>query len=127
VSKDSKEVDDYISTSPKEARAGLRKMRTIIRGVAPGAVEGFSYRMPYYNYKGSLAWFGLSTAHIGLYIRPPVIQEHRKDLEGYVTTKSAVHLPLDREIPVVQVRKLIRARVKINEAEESKRTGRSKS
>jgi uncharacterized protein YdhG (YjbR/CyaY superfamily) len=42
---------------------------------------------------------------------------HRRELEGYGTTKSAVHLPLDREIPVSLVKKLVRARMKMNEAE----------
>ncbi len=82
------------------------------------ARESISYKMPYYSYKGRLAWFGLQRAHIGLYLRPPVIEEHRKDLEGYVTTKSAVHLRLDRRIPVPLIKKLVKARMKINEAEE---------
>jgi len=73
--------------------------------------------MPYYDYKGRLVYFGLFTNHIGLYIRPPVIGEHRRELEGYVTTKSAVHLPLDGQIPISLVKKLVRARMKINEAE----------
>ena len=73
--------------------------------------------MPYYDYKGRLAWFGLQSKHIGLYLRPPVIEEHRRELAGYETTKSAVHLPLDAEIPVALVQKLVRARMRKNEAE----------
>ena len=64
-----------------------------------------------------MAWFGLFTNHIGLYVRPPVIQEHKKEFEGYVTTKSSVHLPLDRKIPVALVKKLVKARLDKNEAE----------
>jgi uncharacterized protein YdhG (YjbR/CyaY superfamily) len=64
---------------------------------------------------GRLAWFGLFTSHIGLYLRPPVVEKHKDELAGYVTTKSAVHLPLDREIPVALVKKLVRARVKMND------------
>jgi uncharacterized protein YdhG (YjbR/CyaY superfamily) len=74
--------------------------------------------MPYYEYRGRLAWFGLQKAHIGLYVRPPVIEEHKSELAGYETTKSAVHLPLDRKIPVLLIKKIVKARMKKNEAEE---------
>jgi uncharacterized protein YdhG (YjbR/CyaY superfamily) len=102
--------------APKEVRDKLREVRAAIREVAPAASEGISYRMPYYDYKGRLAWFGLQNGYIGLYIRPPVIEEHREELTAYETTKSAVHLTLDRTIPVALVKKLIRARMKKNEA-----------
>jgi hypothetical protein len=46
-----------------------------------------------------------------------VIQRHAKELEGYVTKKSAAHLPLYREVPVSLVKKLVRARMEVNEAE----------
>ena len=72
--------------------------------------------MPYYNYKGRLAWFGLHKAHIGLYIRPPVIEEHKIELTKYTTTKSAVHLPLDEPIPTPVIKKLVKARMKKNDA-----------
>ena len=112
-----RDVDIYIQAAEVAARKKLIEVRNAIKEVAPGARERISYGMPYYDYRGRLAWFGLQTNHIGLYLRPPVIQEHSKELEGYVTTKSAVHLPLDRKIPVSLIKKLVRARMKINEAE----------
>ena len=56
----------------------------------------------------------LSKGYIGLYIPPPIIGDHEAELEGYTTTKSAIHLPADR-LPVALVRKLIRARMRHNE------------
>src|ERR1700674_4695296 len=90
-----KSVDAYISEAPKGTQDKLEEIRAAIREAAPTAVEGFSYGMPYYAYKGRLAWFALAKAHIGLYIRPPVVEEHKNELAGYGTTKSAVHFPLD--------------------------------
>jgi uncharacterized protein YdhG (YjbR/CyaY superfamily) len=120
------DVDEYISSAPKRAQAKLRQVRAAIREAAPEATESISYRMPYYAYKGRLAWFGLHTSHIGLYIRPPVVEEHRRELEGYETTKSAVHLPLDRDLPVRLILTLVRARVRMNEAEEKRKRSGSK-
>ncbi|MGP8124856.1 MAG: iron chaperone [Nitrososphaerales archaeon] len=111
-------MDEYISAAPKEVQARLKEVRAAIREAAPTAHESISYRIPYYDYKGRLAWFGLQKAHIGLYLRPPVIEEHRNELAGYVTTKSAVHIPLDGRIPVPLIRKLVKARMKKNEAED---------
>jgi uncharacterized protein YdhG (YjbR/CyaY superfamily) len=99
-------------------QAKLREIRAAIRGAAPAAHESISYRIPCYDYKGRLVWFGLQKAHIGLYLRPPVIEEHKNELAGYETTKSAVHIPLDRKIPILLIRKLVKARMKKNEAEE---------
>lgn len=111
------DVDGYISAAPKEVQGKLREVRAAIREAAPTAKEGISYGIPYYDYKGRLAWFGLQTAHIGLYLRPPVIEEHKKELAGYVTTKSAIHLSLDKDIPVPLIKKLVKARMIRNESE----------
>ncbi len=109
-----KDVDSYIAAAPEEARGKLREIRSAIRQVVPDARESISYGMPCYSYGGPLAWFGLHSEHIGLYIRPPVVAEHRRELKGYVTTKSAVHLPLDRKIPVHLIKKLVKARMLID-------------
>jgi uncharacterized protein YdhG (YjbR/CyaY superfamily) len=118
MDKAAKNVDEYISAAPKEAQDKLREVRAAIKEAAPTAHESISYKMPYYDYKGRLAWFGLHKEHIGLYIRPPVIEEHKNELADYETTKSAVHLPFDRKIPVPLIKKLVKARMKKNEAEE---------
>jgi uncharacterized protein YdhG (YjbR/CyaY superfamily) len=114
------DVDAYIRAAPKEIQGKLREVRGAIREAAPLAHESISYGMAYYAYHGRLAWFGIHTGHIGLYLRPPIVEEYRKDLKGYVTTKSAVHLPLDRKIPVRLIKKMVRARIKMNESEKRK-------
>jgi len=111
-------VDAYIRAAPRSAQPKLKQVRAAIREVAPEASESISYGIPCFNYKGPLAWFGLHTTHIGLYLRPPIIAEHKAELEGFETTKSAVHLPLDKEVPTALVKELVRARMRKNEAEE---------
>jgi uncharacterized protein YdhG (YjbR/CyaY superfamily) len=114
----SPEVDAYIARAPPETRARLERVRAAIRAVAPDATELVSYRMPGYSYpgyryKGMFAWFGLQSRHIGLYVRPPTIENHRRELATYGRTKSAVHLPLDAEVPVTLVQTLVRASLRI--------------
>ena len=112
--KGAKTVDEYITSAPRPAQAKLRELRAIIKEVAPTAREGISYRIPFYEYHGRLVYFGLQSNYIGLYLRPPVIQEHEKELAAYETTVSAVHLPLSEKVPVSLVKKLVKARMKIN-------------
>jgi len=110
----SHDVDAYIRTAPKESRAKLGQLRRIIKSVVPKAKEGISYKIPYYDYHGPLVWFAAFKEHIGIYLRPPVIAEHRQELRGYITTKSAVHFPMDKPLPVALIRKLVKARMAKN-------------
>jgi uncharacterized protein YdhG (YjbR/CyaY superfamily) len=113
-----KDVDEYIARAPKGAQDKLQEIRVAIRETVPTAVESISYGMPFYDYKGRLAWFGLAKAHIGLSLRPPVVEENKNELADYETTKSTVRFPLDKKIPVPLIKKLVKARMKKNEAKE---------
>jgi len=108
-----RDVDAYISAAPRNLQGKLRQMRAAIREAAPEAEESISYMMPGYD-NGRVAWFGLMKAHIGLYLRPPIIKEHRKELSTYKTTKSTIHFPLDKRLPVGLIKKLVRARIEKN-------------
>lgn len=48
-----------------------------------------------------------------LHVRPPVIQEHEKELVNYRTTKAIVSFPIDKEIPIPLVKKLVKASLKV--------------
>ena len=52
-----KTVNEYILMAPKEAQGKLKQIRRIIKAAAPKALEKLSYGMPYYGYKGRLAYF----------------------------------------------------------------------
>lgn len=109
-----KSVDEYIASAPEEIQGKLKDLRKAIKDVAPDALEKLSYQMPYYGYKGSLAYFSFFKNHIGLYIPPPVIEDHKKELKGYVTALATVRFPLDKKLPISLIKKLIKARVKKN-------------
>ena len=115
-----KNVDAYIAAAPKEVQGKLKELRAIIKSVALKAEERISYGMPYYTYKGRLAYFALAKAHIGLYIPTPVIEDHKHELADYETTKATVRFPPDKKLPVALIKKLIKERMKKNEAERKK-------
>jgi uncharacterized protein YdhG (YjbR/CyaY superfamily) len=112
------EVDEYIARCPQEAQTNLAKMRAAIQAVAPGAMErtdyfempGYSY--PGFDYDGMFVWFSFKRPYIRLHVRPPVIQEHSKELSGYLTTKAIVSFPMDTRIPLTLVKRLVKASLK---------------
>lgn len=109
-----KDVDEYIALAPKEVQDKLKEFRATIKTAAPSAQERISYGMPYYYYKGRLVYFGL-------YIPIPVVEEHKSELKGYETTKATVRFPLDKKLPVMLIKKLIKVRVKKNNETEKKK------
>jgi uncharacterized protein YdhG (YjbR/CyaY superfamily) len=117
MKKTPKDVDAYISEAPKDVKGKLKKLRIAIKEVVPTAVERISYGMPYYDYKGRLAYFAFAKSHIGLYIPPPVIEEHESELKNYETAKATIRFPIDKPLPIALVKKLIKVRMKKNEAE----------
>jgi uncharacterized protein YdhG (YjbR/CyaY superfamily) len=119
--KKAKDVDELISGAPEKIRGKLKKLRKLIKETVPQAKESISYGLAFYEYKGRLVYFGLQKNHIGLYIPPPIIEDHKKELENYGTTKSAIHLPFDQTLPEALIKKLIKARVKHNEESEKSR------
>jgi uncharacterized protein YdhG (YjbR/CyaY superfamily) len=96
------EVDEYIARCPKEAQGTERTDYF--------QMPGYSY--PGYDYDGMFAWFSFRKSYIRLHVRPPVIQEHSKELAGYPTTKAIVSFPMDKPIPLTVVKKLVRASLK---------------
>ena len=113
--RESSKVDAYIARCPKEARGDLAKIRAAIRAAAPGATErtdyfqmpGYSY--PGFDYDGMFVWFSFKKPHLRLHVRPPVIQEHGKELAGYATTKAIVSFPMGKPVPITLVKKLVKA------------------
>ena len=84
-------VDAYIAAAPKEVQSKLQALRAAIKAAAPKAEEQISYGMPYYGYKGRLAYFAYAKHHIGLYAMPPIVKDHAKELRKYKTATYGDH------------------------------------
>ncbi|HET9493082.1 MAG TPA: DUF1801 domain-containing protein [Chloroflexia bacterium] len=113
------DVDDYIAQAPDELQPRLQQLRSAIMAAAPGAKERISYGIPYYEYMGRLIYFQLWKKHIGLYaLTTPVLAEHKEELKGRLMPKGTVRLPLDEELPVDLVTRLVKAQARENEKAE---------
>jgi hypothetical protein len=75
-----------------------------------------------------LEGYSACSGRISAYFSAPRESEEYEDhLKSYVTTKSAVHLPLDRDTPILLIKKFVQARVKMNDEEADRRKYRRRS
>ena len=115
-------VDEYIALFSKDTQKLLKQLRTAIRKAAPQAEETISYQMPAYNLYGKVVYFAAYEKHIGFYPMPSAIENFKKELAGYNTSKGTVQFPLDKPLPLSLIAKITAFRVKENlQAAETKR------
>lgn len=111
-----KDVDAYIAAAPGTAQPLLNQLRAVIRTAAPQAKERISYGMPSYVHHGRLAYFAGYEGHVGLYGVAHVAGEQDAGVAKYLENQSTLRFPVGQELPVSLITKLIKARVKQNEA-----------
>lgn len=100
-----KTTDQYIAGFPPAVKKQLEQIRKTIRDHAPGAVEGISYGMPGFKYKGKpLVYFAGYENHIGFYATPTGHETFKKDLAGYKTGKGSVQFPLTEPMPLALIK-----------------------
>lgn len=109
-------VDEYLAGVPEEARVTLEKLRKTIKAAAPMASEGISYQMPMYKHHGMLVGFAAFKNHCSIFPGAAVMEAYKEELKSYDTSKGTIRFPVDKPLPATLVKKLVRARIKENEA-----------
>lgn len=116
-----KEIGKWLAALPPERRAWMEKLHATVLAAAPAAVEVFGYGMPGTKYKGkTLAYYGAWKTHYAYYpATDAVIAADKTALKPLVAGRGTFRFPLDRPVPVALVKKMVKARVKEIDAEES--------
>ncbi|WP_086313686.1 hypothetical protein A5821_001219 [Enterococcus sp. 7F3_DIV0205] len=107
-------IEDYISTIPEDRQAKLQQLYTTIKQLVPQATEKISYGMPTFYLNGNLVHFANAKNHIGFYPTPSAIEAFKNELKDFKTSKGAIQIPLDRELPVDLIKKIVLFRVEEN-------------
>jgi uncharacterized protein YdhG (YjbR/CyaY superfamily) len=111
------EVDRYLAAVPDKVRKTLQNIRKAIKAVAPEASEGISYGVPAYKHHGMLVGFGASKAACSFFVMSSTFLDgFQRELASYETSKGTIRFTPERPLPAGLIRKLVKARVKENEA-----------
>ena len=122
-------VDEYLQgIGNDDMRSLMQRVREIIIAAAPRAIEGISYRMPAYKQEGVLIYFAAFTHHCSLFpASTSVLDQFSNELAAYKTSKGTIQFTVDHPLPDALVTKIVKARVKENEAKARlKKSARSK-
>ena len=117
-----KDVMEYLAQVPAESRAVLEKLRQTIKSTVPEAVEVISYQIPTFKYQGRmLVSYAAFQEHCSFFPGAGPIETHRNELKSYKTSKGTIRFPVDRPLPESLVKRLVKTRIRLNEAQLKKR------
>jgi uncharacterized protein YdhG (YjbR/CyaY superfamily) len=117
-----KDVDTYLAVLPDDTRIVLEKLRQTIKSAAPKAEETISYRIPAYKFHGPLVFFAAFKGHCSLFVtNSSVLETFKKELEPFQITGTTIHFSPENPLPASLVKKIVRVRMKENEAVKTKR------
>lgn len=109
-----KGVDEYLHALEEPKRSTLQTLRRTILEIVPEAEQVISYGVPAFRVSGkTVAGFAAFKTHLSyLPFSGSVLGQLADELEGYTTTKSSLHFPVDRSLPTSLVNKLIAMRLR---------------
>ncbi len=110
-----KNIDEYISSFPRDVQVILEELRETIAKAAPDAEETIKYRMPtFVLHNKNLVHFAAFKNHIGFYPTPSAIVAFKEELTPYKQSKGTIQFPINKPIPFDLVRRIVEFRVKEN-------------
>jgi uncharacterized protein YdhG (YjbR/CyaY superfamily) len=114
----SADVERYLAKLAQPARGTLQKVRAMIRKAAPAeATEAMAYGIPAFKYQGMLVAYAGFSNHCSFFpASGDLLEEFAPDLKAYACSKGTIRFAADKPLPAGLVKKLVKARVRKNEA-----------
>ena len=112
----SEEIDQYLAGLDERSRTALEHLRASILAVVPDAEPGLAYGVPAFRSAGGgkvVAGFSASKRHLSyLPHSGSVLADVADAVDGFETTKGALHFSADEPLPDDLVRTLVTARLR---------------
>lgn len=107
------DVAKHYQSAPSPQRETMLEMRKRILELVPRAEEVVSYGMPAFKVDGKIVAGLLSNKkHVGYYpFSGSILHLFPDELAKFSTTKSALHVPVDKPLTKTLLTKLIKARL----------------
>jgi uncharacterized protein YdhG (YjbR/CyaY superfamily) len=107
------QVREYFAKLPPAARRELKKLRDVVRSVAPDADEVISYGIPAFKLDGQrLVYIAAWKSHTSMYpLNAAMRRAGGSAIDDYEIAKGTIRFPLGEPIPTSLVKRLVKARV----------------
>ena len=97
-------------------------MREITRTAAPKAIEAISYQVPVFKHIYMLVGLGMNKSYCSLYVMSPgLVKSLKNELKDIKVSGATLHFRPGEALPVALIKKIVRARIKENEARAASR------
>ena len=101
-------IREYIDSQDEGIRPRLNAIYDTIRAAIPEAEERLSWGMPTFWKGRNIIHFAPAKAHIGLYPGAEAVELFAPRLTEYKTSKGAIQLPNNRELPLELIAEIAR-------------------
>ena len=115
-----KNIDAYIAIFPIEVQAKLIQLRKLIHSLVTNIKETMAYQMPTFVLNGNLVHFAAYKKHIGFYPAPSGISNFIDEISKYKYAKGSVQFPIDEDLPINLISRIVLFRVDENMAKAKK-------
>ena len=120
---DIENINDYLKNLPVDVKDALQRLRDIIHKTAPGVEELISYGMPAFKYHGMLVYFAVFKNHCSLFGgNGSLTTKMKEDLKDFKTTKGSIHFTVQKQLPALLIKKIIKARMQENILKQQNKT-----
>ena len=117
-----RDVEDYLTRVLPIQRQALEQLRRTIKSVVPDAVEVISYQIPTFKLNGRmLVSYAAFNEHCSFFPGAGSVDAHKDELKSFATSKGTVRFTPEKPLSAALVKKLVRTRIKLNEAAQKKR------
>ncbi len=93
-------IQKYIGEQDPEIQPRLHEIYETIRFAIPEAEERLSWGMPTFWKGRNIIHFATAKKHIGIYPGPDAIVAFAEQLKEFKTSKGAIQLPNNKELPL---------------------------
>ncbi len=101
-------IREYISMQDAAVQPRLNAVYDAIRAAVPEAEERTSWGMPTFWKGRNIIHFAAAKNHIGLYPGSEAVEAFAARLTDFRTSKGAIRLPNDRELPLELIAEIAR-------------------
>jgi uncharacterized protein YdhG (YjbR/CyaY superfamily) len=107
------EVEAHIRSFPKETQEKLLELRSYLMNAVEGMEETKSYGIPTFKLNGkNFIHYAGYAHHIGFYPGAGPIKQLSEELNGLKFAKGSIQFPLNKELPVELIQKILEIKLK---------------